>query len=157
MITVSRSLRCFSSCWAWLCSLKCGFLPASLGQWFPYSRRSSRSKSHPCSGGVLAIACWQVVALIGLRLVALARNQKFEAAAKGWILAIIGCLLTFIVLVMSAYIALIMMGYATPDVMLGLMDGGILALVAATSLAAFLGNRRFQLIGSVRAVAGASA
>lgn len=98
--------------------------------------------------GVLAIACWQVVALLGLHLVALIRDQKFGAAAKSWILAIIGCLLAFIVLVTSAYIALIMMGYATPGVMLGLMGGGILAVVAVTSLVAFLGNRRFQYAGT---------
>jgi uncharacterized RDD family membrane protein YckC len=87
------------------------------------------------------------VALIGLHLVALARDHKFEASAKAWILAIISCLLTFIVLVLSAFIALITMDYATPGVMLGLIGGGILAMVAVTSLVAFLGNRRYQYIG----------
>ncbi|PYI66497.1 DUF2975 domain-containing protein [Arthrobacter livingstonensis] len=96
--------------------------------------------------GVLAIVCWQGIAVIGLRLVALARDHKFEASAKGWIHAIIGCLLVFIVLVVSAFIALIMMGYATPGVMLGLMGGGILAVVAVVSLVAFLGNRRYQYL-----------
>lgn len=96
--------------------------------------------------GVLAIVCWQGVAVIGLRLVALARDHKFAASAKGWILAIIGCLLAFIVLVVSAFVALIMMGYATPGVMLGLMGGGILAVVAVASLVAFLGNRRYQYL-----------
>lgn len=98
--------------------------------------------------GVLAIACWQVVTLIGLHLVALDRDQKFEAAAKSSILAIIGSLLAFIVLVISAYVALIMMAYATPGVMVGLMGGGILAVVAVTSLVAFLGSRRFQYAGT---------
>jgi len=97
---------------------------------------------------VFAIACWQVAAVIGLHLAALARAQKFEAAAKRWILAIIGSLLAFIVLAVSAYIALNMMDYATPGVMLGLMAGGILAVVAITSLVAFLGNRRYQYIGT---------
>jgi hypothetical protein len=97
--------------------------------------------------GVLAIAFWQLVAIIALHLLGLARNHKFEAAAKVWILAIIGCLIAFLVLVVSAFIALAMMNYGTPGAMFGLLGGGILAVVAVTSLVAFLGNRRYQYVG----------
>ena len=90
--------------------------------------------------GVIAIACWQAVAVIGLRLVMLARDHRFDASAYGWLWAMVGCLLAFIVLVTSAFIALSVMGYSTPA-MLGLIAGGLLAAIAAGSLVLFLGTR----------------
>ena len=92
--------------------------------------------------GVIAIACWQVVAVIGLRLAILARDHRFDASAYGWLRAMVGCLLAFIVLVVSAFIALSVMGYTTPGVMLGLAAGGLVALIAVGSLVLFLGTRR---------------
>ncbi|MBG0740639.1 DUF2975 domain-containing protein [Paeniglutamicibacter antarcticus] len=94
--------------------------------------------------GVIAIACWQAVALIGLRIVVLARDHKFDPSAYGWLRAIVGCLLLFIVLVVSAFIALNVMGYGTPGVLLGLIGGGLMALIGASSLALFLGTRPFR-------------
>jgi len=94
--------------------------------------------------GVIAIACWQAVALIGLRLVVLTRSHKFGPPAYGWLRAIVGCLLVFIVLVVSAFIALNVMGYGTPGVLLGLIGGGLIALIGASSLALFLGTRPFR-------------
>lgn len=91
--------------------------------------------------GVIAIVCWQAVAIIGLRIVMLARDHRFDASAYGWLRAIVGCLLAFIVLVVAAFIALSVMGYSTP-VMLGLIAVGIVALIAAGSLVLFLGTRR---------------
>ena len=85
--------------------------------------------------GVLAIACWQAVAVIGLRLVVLARSHRFGAASYAWLIAMIGCLIAFLVLVVSAFIALNVMGYTTPGVMLGLIGGGLLALITIGSLA----------------------
>ena len=78
--------------------------------------------------GVIAIACWQAVVLIGLRLAVLARSHKFGPPAYGWLHAIVGCLLVFIVLVVSAFIALNVMAYGTPGVLLGLIGGGLIAL-----------------------------
>lgn len=91
--------------------------------------------------GVIAIACWQVAAVIGLKLVHLARDHGLDASNYGWIQAMIGCILAFIVLVLAAFITLNIMGYTPPGVMLGLIGGGILAMIAAGSLALFLGTR----------------
>ncbi|MCI4658029.1 DUF2975 domain-containing protein [Cryobacterium algoricola] len=85
--------------------------------------------------GVLAIACWQVAAVFGLRVVVLARQHRFEVA-HGWLLAMAGCLVAFLVLVVAAFIALSVMGYTTPGVMLGLIGGGLLALIAIGALGA---------------------
>jgi hypothetical protein len=90
--------------------------------------------------GVIAIACWQAVAVIGLRLAFLARDHRLNASAYGWLRAMIGCLLGFIVLVASAFVALSVMGYSTP-VMLGLIGAGLLALIAAGALGLFLWTR----------------
>ncbi|EMQ98454.1 DUF2975 domain-containing protein [Paeniglutamicibacter gangotriensis] len=89
----------------------------------------------------IAIACWQVAAVIGFKLVHLARDHGLDASNYGWIQAMIGCILAFIVLVLAAFITLNIMGYTPPGVMLGLIGGGILAMIAAGSLALFLGTR----------------
>lgn len=91
--------------------------------------------------GVVAIACWQAVAIIGLWLVMLARQHRFGPAAYGWLWAMVGCLLAFMVIAVSAFVALRAIGYATPA-MLGLIGGGLLALIAAGSLVLFLVTRR---------------
>ncbi|MDQ1597305.1 MAG: hypothetical protein QOI70_729 [Microbacteriaceae bacterium] len=91
--------------------------------------------------GVIAIACWQAVGVIGLRIAVLARDRRFDASAYGWLRAMVGCLLVFIVLIVSAFIALNVMGYTTPGVMLGLIGGGLIALVAVGSLVLFLVTR----------------
>ena len=88
--------------------------------------------------GVVAIACWQAVAVIGLRLVVLVRDHRFDSSSYGWLRAIVGCLLAFIVLVASAFIALSLMGYSTPA-MLGLIAGGLVALLIVVALLMFLG------------------
>jgi hypothetical protein len=101
--------------------------------------------------GVAAIACWQAVAVIGLRLVILVRDHRFDSSSYGWLRAIVRCLLTFIVLVVSAFIALSVMGYS-PPVMVGLIAAGLGALIIVVSLLVFLGansvvrqNSRAQL------------
>jgi hypothetical protein len=94
--------------------------------------------------GVVAIACWQAVAVICLRIVMLARHHRFNASAYGWVRAIVGCLLAFVVLAVAAFIALNAMGYLTAGVMLGLVGTGLIALIAAGSLVLFLGTRLFN-------------
>lgn len=91
--------------------------------------------------GVLAVGCWQGVAVIGLRLVVLARNQEFDASAYGWLRASMGFLIAFIVLAVSAFIALSVLGYATPGAMLGLIASGLAALVITGALGLLLGTR----------------
>lgn len=88
--------------------------------------------------GVVAIACWQAIAVIGLRLVVLVRGHRFDSSSYGWIRGMVGCLIAFIVLVVCAFIALSVMGYATP-LMLGLIASGLVALVIVVSLLIFLG------------------
>jgi len=92
--------------------------------------------------GVLAVLCWQAVAVIALRVIVLARTDRFYASAHGWLRAMVGCIAVFLVLVVSAFIALTVMGYTTPGVMLGLIAGGLLASVAAVALVLYLTTRR---------------
>jgi hypothetical protein len=91
--------------------------------------------------GVTAIACGQAILIIGLRLVALARKDKFGDDASGWLRAIVGCLLVFIVLVALAIAVLAVKGYqspATPE----LVVVGVLALIATLALVASPATRR---------------
>lgn len=92
--------------------------------------------------GICAVACWQAIAVIGLRLVIRARDHGFDSSAGNWLRAAVGCLLAFIVLVVAAFIALNVLGYATPGVMLGLAASGFGALIAVLSLVLFLGTKR---------------
>ena len=88
--------------------------------------------------GVITIACWQAVVVIGLRLVVVVRDHGFNSSCYGWLRAIVGCLVAFILLVAAAFIALSVMGYSSP-VMLGLIAGGILALIVVVVMVLFLG------------------
>lgn len=90
--------------------------------------------------GVCAIACWQAMAVIGLRLVRSAGGHGPHSSAGKWLRALFGCLLAFIALIVAAFIALNILGYTPPGVMLGLIAGGFGALVAAGTLALFLGS-----------------
>ena len=94
--------------------------------------------------GVLAIACWQAVTVITLRIVALVRRHEFGPSAYGLLRAIVGCLVVFGILVVAAFIALNVIGYGTPTVVLGLIGGGLAALIGASALALFLGTRPFR-------------
>ncbi|MDQ0755937.1 DUF2975 domain-containing protein [Arthrobacter sp. B3I4] len=89
--------------------------------------------------GACAIVCWQAIAVIGLLLVRLSREHRVDSSAHKWLGAVIGCLLAFVALVVTAFIALNETGYTSPGVMLGLFAGGLVALIAAGSLALFLG------------------
>jgi hypothetical protein len=91
---------------------------------------------------VVAIGCWQVTILIGLRLVMLARRNRLNASAYGWLRAIVGFLLAFFALVVTAFVALNVMGYTTPGVIYGLIGAGLIALIASGSLAVFLSTRK---------------
>lgn len=91
--------------------------------------------------GVCAIACWQAIAVIGLRLVISARDHRLNTSSGPLLRAMLGCLLAFIALVVAAFIALNAWGYTTPGVMLGLIAGGFGALIAAGALLLFLGTK----------------
>jgi hypothetical protein len=91
--------------------------------------------------GVIAIACWQAVAVMGVPLAIRARDRKLSPAAYGWLRAMVCCLLAFIVLVVAAFITLSVMEYATPGVMLGLIGGGLIALIVAVAVVFFLWTR----------------
>ncbi|WP_255579375.1 DUF2975 domain-containing protein [Cryobacterium sp. PAMC25264] len=96
--------------------------------------------------GVLAIACWQAIAVIGLRLVALAKAHRLEGALRGWLRAIVGCLLVFVLLVAAAVIALNVLEYATPGLMFALLGSGLLAVVAAVAVLLHLGAGPARLV-----------
>jgi hypothetical protein len=87
--------------------------------------------------GVLAIGCWQAIAIITLRIVALARIDRFDASAYGLVWAIVGCLMVFLALVAAVLIALTMWGYSSPA-MLALSASGILAGAVGVPLLWFL-------------------
>jgi len=92
--------------------------------------------------GVLAVLCWQAVAVIALRVIVLSRTGRFYASAHEWLRAMVGFILAFLVLVVSALIALTVMGYTTPGVMIGLIVGGLVASVTAVSLILYLATGR---------------
>jgi hypothetical protein len=90
--------------------------------------------------GALAIGCWQAIAVITLRIVALARGDRFDASAYGLVWAIVGCLMVFLALVAAVLIALTMWGYTSPA-MLALSASGILAGAVGVPLLWFLLTR----------------
>jgi hypothetical protein len=90
--------------------------------------------------GVVAIACWQAVGIIGLRLVTLDRAGRLDVPTRGWLRAAIGCLALFFLLVAFAYAALTVLQWATPGVMLGLIAAGLVCVAAIVGLAVLLAN-----------------
>ena len=91
--------------------------------------------------GVSAIACWQAIGVILLRIVILIRADKFTVATSPWPAAIVWYLMVFLVLVLAAFIAINVMGYTTPGVYYGLVASGLIAVVALVWLGMFLGSR----------------
>jgi hypothetical protein len=89
--------------------------------------------------GVAAVACWQAIAIVGLRIVRLARDHRFTESGRGPLRAVLGCLLAFLALVIAAFIALTVLNYATPGAMLGLIVSGLVAGIAAVRLGMHLG------------------
>lgn len=85
--------------------------------------------------GVFAVACWQAVAVMGIRLAVLARDDRLHTPAYGWLCAIVGCLLVFLVLVVGAFNTLVEMDYETPGAMLGLILGALAAVITLVSVA----------------------
>ena len=91
--------------------------------------------------GVSAIACWQAIAVILLRIVLLIRADKFVVATSPWPGAIVGYLSVFLVLVVGAFVAINVMGYTTPGVYYGLVAAGLVAIAAVVWLGMFLARR----------------
>jgi len=91
--------------------------------------------------GVSAIACWQAIAMVLLRIVILIRADKFTVATSPWPAAIVWYLMVFLVLVLGAFVAINVMGYTTPGVYYGLVASGLIAVVALVWLGMFLGSR----------------
>ena len=90
--------------------------------------------------GVCAIACWQAVAVGGLRLVHLPRRPQAEASTRRWVFGVIGCLLAFVVLDGLALTRLNEAGFTPPGLILGLIASGFISLIAAAALALFLAS-----------------
>lgn len=90
--------------------------------------------------GVCVVLCWQAIAVIGLQQVRRSLENRVDSSTHRWIGAMIGCLLVFAALVLFAFIELNEAGYTPPGVMLGLVTGGLMALISAAALALFLGS-----------------
>lgn len=90
--------------------------------------------------GVCSIACWQAIAIIAVQLLRRGRDRRSGIAQGKLLAAVGGCLAAFILLVVSALVALNGLGYTPPGVMLGLLAAGLTALVALGSLAFLAGN-----------------
>jgi hypothetical protein len=90
--------------------------------------------------GVCAIMCWQAIVVLGMWRVRRTGELTEDVSARGWLYAVISCLLIFFGLVASAFVALNERGYTPPGVMLGLIGGGLIALIAAGSLALRFGS-----------------
>lgn len=90
---------------------------------------------------IAAITCCQIIVIIGLRLVALAREGRFEDHASTWLRAMVGCLIIFIALIVLAFATLAVLGYGTPA-MAELILLGVIALIAAVALLATRATRR---------------
>lgn len=91
--------------------------------------------------GACAVFCWQVIAVIGLLRVRRGLKDREGSSTHGWIGGMIGCLLVFAALDLVAFIELSEAGYTPPVVMLGLVTGGLMALISAAGLALLLGSR----------------
>ena len=91
---------------------------------------------------IAAIACWQAVGLIGLRVVALVRDRRFSASAYGWLWAMMGFLIAFIVLVAGAFIGLQASGFWSPVLGFMLVAAGLVGVIGVTFLAIFLATMR---------------
>lgn len=92
--------------------------------------------------GILAMACWEAVAILGLRVIILVRRDNFAASALPLLRAMVFSFVAFFLLVAMAFIALGVMGYLTAGVMLGLVAGGLIALCGASSIGLSLAVRR---------------
>jgi hypothetical protein len=87
------------------------------------------------------LACAQVLALIGLRLIPLVRDREFTAPAYGWLWAVVAIFLLFFSLLGVAYVTLTDLEYTPPTVMLGIVLAGALSFGAALTIALYLATR----------------
>ncbi|MCU1403700.1 MAG: hypothetical protein JWQ43_3 [Glaciihabitans sp.] len=84
--------------------------------------------------GVIATLCWQVAAVVGIRVLALVRAGKYEASASGWWRTVVICLAVYTALVIAAWVTLSVLEWATPGVIFGLFVSGVAAVGAITLL-----------------------
>jgi len=115
-------------------------LPAAVGRAVALFPEAAPLAAPALIWGVCAIACWQAIAVGGLRLVHLPRWPQAEASTRQWVFGVIGCLLAFVVLDGLAFARLNEAGYTPPGLMLGLIASGLISLVAAAELALFLAS-----------------
>lgn len=91
---------------------------------------------------VIAIACWQAVGLIGLRVAVLIRHRRFGPSSYGWLWAMMAFLIAFIVLVVAAFIYLKSTGFWSPSLGFELGAVAFMALLAVILLVLFLATGR---------------
>lgn len=92
--------------------------------------------------GIFAVACWEGLAILGLRVVTLAWKNKLGLSILPTLRAMVACLALFFVLAALAFIVLGAMGYLTGGAMLGLLGSGLIALCGASGLGIYIGSRR---------------
>lgn len=115
-------------------------LPAAVGRAVALFPEAAPLAAPALIWGVCAIACWEAIAVGGLRLVRLPRWPQAEASTRQWVFGVIGCLLAFVVLDGLAFAPLNEASYTPPGLMLGLIASGLISLVAAAALALFLAS-----------------
>ncbi|WP_157359018.1 hypothetical protein [Arthrobacter sp. Soil782] len=96
--------------------------------------------------GISAISCWQIIALMTLRLIFLTRARDFRESAYKWVLAIVGVLLFYVALVVVATVVLLSMGYSTPALLVPVCFG-TLAFIAAIALIVSPATNHARIVG----------
>lgn len=88
---------------------------------------------------VVSIVCLQAVLVVGWRLVGLSGHTRMiDAAAFTWMRWAAGFLIAFTALAAFAFVALSILTYTPPSVMLGLIGGGLIAVLTAALLFGFM-------------------
>jgi hypothetical protein len=83
----------------------------------------------------LTVACLQAILAIVFWHVLRNNRQKTDPTSRGWLRAIMGCLVAFLALVVTAFVALNVMSFTTPGAMYGLLLLGAAAAAAVVVLA----------------------
>ena len=92
--------------------------------------------------GVIAIALLQLVALVCLQIIRLARVNKSHESIYRWLWVVAAMLAAFAVLTGVTLFMLEALDFLAPGIMLGLIGAGLSASIAAGAIALRVGTRR---------------
>lgn len=123
-------------------------LPTEVGRWVSEYPVLEPLATPGIIWEVVAIACWQAVGLIGLRVVVLVSDHRFGASSHGWLWAMMGFLIAYFLLSIGAFVGVKVTGFWNPGLGVGLVAGAFISLLCVAYLVLFFIIRR-----SVRRVA----